>query len=266
MKGFFKGAYADAKRTLTSRTDQAMETDEKANGTAEPKPKTRKVKKQVRKGDLPLSSGTASLDQASKNAAAEKENSMFMEDKLVADTEDKKNELESYIYELRGKIDDQYSEFASDEEKAKLKEKLEQSEVTLVPLCPCPRSLADSFFQDWLYEEGEDATRGVYVAKMDEIRFVAGPIVGRYQDKIEAERQAILKAEEEKAAKKRAELEAKKKAEEEAKKAKEEKEGKKNAPPETAAANGTEKPDAEMKDAEEVQPDGVDEPMEDAKK
>ena len=105
-----------------------METDQ-ANGTAEPKPKVRKVKKQQKKGELPLSAGTASLDQATKDAAAEKEAQMFMEDKLVADTEDKKNELESYIYELRSKIDDQYSEFASDDEKTKLKEKLEQSEV-----------------------------------------------------------------------------------------------------------------------------------------
>ena len=136
LKGLFKDAYADAKRTflgnkpLTNPSKQAMDTTEdKANGTAEPKPKTRKVKKQVRKGDLPLSAGTASLDQATKDAAAEKESQMFMEDKLVADTEDKKNELESYIYELRGKIDDQYSEFASEDEKAKLKEKLEQSEV-----------------------------------------------------------------------------------------------------------------------------------------
>ncbi|KAL8756224.1 MAG: hypothetical protein Q9199_003074 [Rusavskia elegans] len=218
-------------------------TEDKANGTAEPKPKTRKIKKQVRKGDLPLSAGTASLDQASKDAAAEKESQMFMEDKLVADTEDKKNELESYIYELRGKIDDQYSEFASEEEKTKLKEKLEQAE-------------------EWLYDEGDDATRGVYVAKMDEIRFVAGPIVGRYQDKIEEERQAVLKAEEEKLAKKRAEQEAKKRAEEEAKKAKEEKEGKKAAPD---AAPPAAPADAEMKDAgDEVKPDGVDEPMEDA--
>lgn len=105
-----------------------MDTDP-PNGTAEPKPKTRKIKKQVRKGELPLSSGTASLDQATKDVAAEKEASMFMEDKLVADTEDKKNELESYIYELRGKIDGQYADFANDEEKAKLREKLEQSEV-----------------------------------------------------------------------------------------------------------------------------------------
>ena len=106
----------------------AMETDA-PNGSAEPKPKMRKIKKQVRKGDLPLSAGTASMDQASKEAAAEKENSMFMEDKLVADTEDKKNELEAFIYELRGKIDEQYAEFASDQEKEKVKQKLEASEV-----------------------------------------------------------------------------------------------------------------------------------------
>ena len=113
--------------------------------------------------------------------------------------------------------------------------------------------------QDWLYEEGEDATRGVYVAKMDEIRFVAGPIVGRYQDKIEEERQAVLKAEEEKMAKKRAEMEAKKKAEEEAKKAKEEKE----APKKTEQQADTDMKDA---DTEGVKPDGVEEPMEDVKK
>ncbi|KAL9136139.1 MAG: hypothetical protein Q9175_002655 [Cornicularia normoerica] len=228
-----EGEKKDADKKDEKKDGDVMDTDA-PNGTPEPKPKTRKIKKQVRKGELPLSSGTASLDQQTKDAAAEKEGAMFMEDKLVADTEDKKNELESYIYELRSKIDDQYSEFASDEEKSRLKEKLEQSE-------------------DWLYDEGEDATRGVYVAKMDEIRFIAGPIVGRHQDKVEEERQAVLKIEEEKAAKKRAETEARKKAEEEAKRAKEG--GKKEKDGEG---------DQEMKDAgdaqEAVKQEGVEEP------
>lgn len=224
------------------------------NGTAEPKPKTRKIKKQVRKGELPLSSGTSSLDQASKETAAEKENSMFMEDKLVADTEDKKNELETYIYELRAKIDDQYSEFANEEEKTKLKEKLEQSEVRYSQDWTMWKLTGH---QDWLYDEGEDATRSVYISKMDEIRFVAGPIVGRYMDKIEEERQAVQRAEEEKAAKKKAEKEAKKKAEEEAKKATE--------PKKAEGANGTNE-DTDMKDADVIQLDGVDESKEEAKK
>lgn len=156
--------------------------DEKKDGDAmdtDEKPKTRKVKKQVRKGDLPVSAGTASLDQQTKDKLSEQELSMISEDKLVADTEEKKNELETYIYEMRNKIDDQYSEFASDAEKTKLKEKLEAAE-------------------DWLYDEGEDTTKAIYVAKMDEIRAVAGPIVQRYFDKVEEERaaaQAILDAE-----------------------------------------------------------------------
>ncbi|KAJ5091688.1 Hsp70 chaperone Hsp88 [Penicillium alfredii] len=192
----------------------AMDTD--ANGEGQPK-KTRKVKKQVRKGDLPIATGTGGTDQAVKDTWHERETAMYMEDKLVAETDEKKNELEGSIYELRDKIDGVYSEFASDDEKEKLRAKLSATE-------------------DWLYEEGEDTTKSVYVAKMDDIRFIAGPIIQRYKEKVDAERQAVLKAEEEAAAKKRAEIEAKKKAEEEAKKAEE-------------AANKPAEGDAEMKDA-----------------
>jgi len=102
-----------------------METDKQ-----EAKPKTRKVKKQVRKGELPIVPGTQSLDTATKNSLMEKEASMVMEDKLVADTEEKKNELETYIYEMRNKLDDQYADFASEDEKTKLREKLDSSEVS----------------------------------------------------------------------------------------------------------------------------------------
>jgi len=119
----------EAKEQAEKKDGDAMDTD-LPNGSAEPKPKMRRTKKQVRKGDLPLSSGTASLDDATIAAATEKENAMVMEDKLVADTEDKKNELESYIYELRDKIDDQYANFASEDEKEKVKEKLDQIQVS----------------------------------------------------------------------------------------------------------------------------------------
>lgn len=78
---------------------------------------------------------------------------------------------------------------------------------------------------------------------MDDIKFSAGPVVGRYNEKMENERQARREAEEAAAAKKRAEEDARKKAEE--------------------AKKGTETPkteDAEMKDADTVKPDGVEEP------
>ncbi|KAF2684167.1 heat shock protein Hsp88 [Lentithecium fluviatile CBS 122367] len=200
---------------------QAMDVDSK-----EPKepPKMRKVKKQQRKGDLPLSAGTAALDQATKDAHMEKENQMIMEDKLVADTEHQKNDLESFIYELKEKIIDVYAEFASDEEKAKLQAKLETME-------------------DWLYDEGEDATKAQYISKRDEIRAIAGPIIQRYNDKVEEERQAVMKKQQEAHAAKQAEIERRKR-EEEAKK----------------QAEAPEQKDAEMTDAETAKPDEVEEP------
>lgn len=84
--------------------------------------------------------------------------------------------------------------------------------------------------QDWLYEDGEDTTKSVYVSKMDEIRFISGPIIQRHKDKVENERLA----KEEEVAKQFAENEAKRKAEEEAKKAEE---------------DAKTQADAEMKDA-----------------
>jgi heat shock protein 4 len=93
--------------------------------------------------------------------------------------------------------------------------------------------------QDWLYEEGEDTTKAVYTAKIEELRAVAGPIIQRYNDKLEEERQARLAKEEEEAAKRRAVLEAKRKAEEEAKKAAEPKDT------EMADADGPEVEDPE---------------------
>jgi len=147
--------------------NDAMDTDKKDD-----KPKTRKVKKQVRKGDLPIVAGTTSMDANTKSALAEKESSMVMEDKLVADTEEKKNELETYIYDMRNKLDEQFADLASDDEKDALRSKLTDTE-------------------DWLYEDGEDASKAVYISKMDEIRAMAGPISQRYFDKVEAERQAV---------------------------------------------------------------------------
>ncbi|KAI1398866.1 heat shock protein Hsp88 [Hypoxylon fuscum] len=203
----------DEKQDGDKKDPDAMDTDDKKDGD---KPKTKKVKKQVRKGDLPIVAGTTSLDEAARNSLAEKEASMLMEDKLVADTEEKKNELETYIYDMRNKLDDQYADFASEEEKDKLKARLTESE-------------------DWLYEDGEDATKAVYIAKMDEIRAMAGPITQRYFDKVEADRQALQ-------AKLDAEAAAKKATEEEARKA-------------TEGEKGEANKDEEMTDAEAAKPE-----------
>ncbi|KAF9730956.1 Heat shock protein hsp88, variant 2 [Paraphaeosphaeria minitans] len=204
-----------------TKNQQAMDVDSK-----EPKepPKMRKVKKQQRKGDLPISSGTATLDLSNKEMAQERENQMVMEDKLVQDTENQKNDLEAFIYELKDKILDVYAEFASDDEKARLNAKLEQIE-------------------DWLYDDGEDATKAQYVSKSEDIRSIAGPIIQRYRDKIQEEQASVRKKHEEQAAQKQAEIERQKR----------EAESKQQ-------ANAPEPKDAEMTDAETQKPDEVEEP------
>lgn len=168
----------------------AMDTDA-ADGEEKPK-KTRKVKKQVKKGELPVVSGTASIDEAVKTVWTERENQMFMEDKLVADTEDRKNALEEYIYEGRAKIDDLYAPFASEEEKTRVKKALNDAE-------------------DWLYNDGEDATKAVYVARMEELRSVLAPIAQRYFDKEEEKRQSYLAAKNEAETMRRAQADLQKK-------------------------------------------------------
>jgi heat shock 70kDa protein 4 len=75
---------------------------------------------------------------------------------------------------------------------------------------------------------------------MDEIRFVGGPIIQRYQDKVEADRQLILQAEEAKRAEAAAAAEA-------AKKAAAAEQEKKQQQQQPASAAGAE--DTEMKDA-----------------
>lgn len=90
------------------------------------------------------------------------------------------------------------------------------------------------FLQDWLYDEGDDTTKAVYVAKIDEIRSMAGPIVQRHFDKVEGER---IAEQERLAAKRQAEEEARKAAEAE------------------KAANAK---DEEMTDAEAPRPEGED--------
>jgi heat shock protein 4 len=78
---------------------------------------------------------------------------------------------------------------------------------------------------------------------MDDIRSIAGPIIQRYKDKIEEERQVVMKKQQEAHASKQAEIERKKR-EAEAKKQAEAPEGK----------------DTDMTDAETTKPDEVEEP------
>jgi heat shock protein 4 len=126
-------------------------------------PLTRKVKKAVKKGDLPVNSATSALDLSIINALKEKEMEMIASDKLVVDTEMAKNALEEYIYDTRSKISGAYSSYIDPKDKEKFTNDLNNAE-------------------NWLYDEGDETTKSVYQSKLGELQVIGGPIIQRYRE------------------------------------------------------------------------------------
>ncbi|KAF8940242.1 heat shock protein 70 family [Dissophora ornata] len=139
--------------------------EENANAEAEnpDAPLTRKVKKLVRKGDLPVVSATAALDRAIVNELKEREMDMIASDKLVVDTEMAKNTLEEYIYDTRSKVNGVYKDYINPSDKEKFVEDLNNAE-------------------NWLYDEGDETTKSVYAAKLAELQVVGNPVILRYRE------------------------------------------------------------------------------------
>ncbi|AJQ08191.1 AHL_G0003620.mRNA.1.CDS.1 [Saccharomyces cerevisiae] len=135
-------------------------------------PQFKEVTKTIKKDVLGMTAKTFALNPVELNDLIEKENELRNQDKLVAETEDRKNALEEYIYTLRAKLDDEYSDFASDAEKEKLKNMLATTE-------------------NWLYGDGDDSTKAKYIAKYEELASLGNIIRGRYLAKEEEKRQAL---------------------------------------------------------------------------
>jgi len=138
----------------------------------EPKTEKRMVKKLQRKDDLPIVSGIGLLDQSMIADLKEQEGKMYAADKLVADTEDRKNALEEFVYDTRSKLDERYSQFVQPQEKEQLLSMLGESE-------------------DWLYtEEGEDASKSAYVSRLETLQKAAAPVHFRWKEYDERPRAA----------------------------------------------------------------------------
>ncbi|KAG8837972.1 adenyl-nucleotide exchange factor sse1 [Serendipita sp. 400] len=160
----FEGAYYEE----IEEKEDPMEVDAK-EGEAAPK-----KKKIVKKKDVPVVTGYGSLDTSVLHRFREQEASMHAADKLVKDTEDRKNALEEYIYDMRGKLDDRYAAYVQAEEKEKLMGLMTKAE-------------------DWLYsDEGEDATKSAYTGQLDTLKTIGDPIAFRYTEHSELPRAASL--------------------------------------------------------------------------
>lgn len=121
-------------------------------------------KKKVKKTNIPVSElvygGMLPVDV---QKAVEKEFEMALQDRVMEETKDRKNAVEAYVYDMRNKLCDKYQDFVTDSERQLFTFKLQETE-------------------DWLYEDGEDETKGVYVAKLEELKKQGDPIEERYKE------------------------------------------------------------------------------------
>merc|ERR1719228_2638743 len=96
------------------------------------------------------------------NVLIEKENKLISQEKLEKERADAKNAVEEYVYGMREKIYDMYEKHITDDVREQFSALLTNTE-------------------DWLYEDGEDEAKSVYVDKLAELKKVGQPVVDRYQ-------------------------------------------------------------------------------------
>jgi heat shock protein 4 len=126
--------------------------------------KVEPLKKKVKKTTVPVSELVyGALGAAELEKAVEKEYEMALQDRVMEETKEKKNAVEAYVYDMRNKLYEKYSDFITSEDKEALISKLQEVE-------------------DWLYEDGEDETKGVYIAKLEELKKVGDPIEVRFKE------------------------------------------------------------------------------------
>ncbi|XP_066361911.1 heat shock 70 kDa protein 15-like [Miscanthus floridulus] len=154
---------ADTTEAAPAAENGAQDTEEKSV-PMETDAKVELSKKKVKKTTVPVHELIyGALAAADLQKAVEKEYEMSLQDRVMEETKEKKNAVEAYVYDMRNKLYDKYSEFVTPEDKEGLIAKLQEVE-------------------DWLYEDGEDETKGVYIAKLEELKKVGDPIEVRFKE------------------------------------------------------------------------------------
>uniref|UniRef100_A0A671PHW0 Heat shock 70 kDa protein 4-like n=1 Tax=Sinocyclocheilus anshuiensis TaxID=1608454 RepID=A0A671PHW0_9TELE len=144
---------------MTSTEDNKQE--EKKN---EQPPQAKKAKVKTKTVDLPIENSLNwQLAGEALNLFVENEGKMIMQDKLEKERNDAKNYVEEYVYEMRDKLQGVLENFVSEADRDSFSLKLEDTE-------------------NWLYEEGEDQQKQVYIDKLVELKKLGEPIQNRYTE------------------------------------------------------------------------------------
>ncbi|XP_058042267.1 heat shock protein 105 kDa [Ahaetulla prasina] len=127
-------------------------------------PDAKKPKIKVKNVELPIEANLVwQLGKDLLNMYIETEGKMIMQDKLEKERNDAKNAVEEYVYDFRDKLSGPYEKFVCEQDRQNF-------------------SMLLSEIEDWLYEEGEDQAKHVYMDKLTELKKFGTPIEIRYQE------------------------------------------------------------------------------------
>ncbi|KAL6053180.1 hypothetical protein STEG23_025356 [Scotinomys teguina] len=150
-------------KTTESEEMETSQAGSKDKKTDQP-PQAKKAKVKTSTVDLPIESQLLwQLDRDMLGLYTENEGKMIMQDKLEKERNDAKNAVEEYVYEMRDKLSGEYEKFVSEDDRNSFTLKLEDTE-------------------NWLYEDGEDQPKQVYVDKLAELKNLGQPIKTRFQE------------------------------------------------------------------------------------
>ncbi|KAG4920880.1 hypothetical protein AAZX31_18G095700 [Glycine max] len=122
------------------------------------------TRKDNRRLNVPVNENVyGGMTKAEISEAREKELQLAHQDRIVEQTKEKKNSLESYVYDMRSKLFHTYRSFASEQEKDDISRTLQETE-------------------EWLYEDGVDETEHAYSSKLEDLKKLVDPIENRYKD------------------------------------------------------------------------------------
>uniref|UniRef100_H3APY0 Heat shock 70 kDa protein 4 n=1 Tax=Latimeria chalumnae TaxID=7897 RepID=H3APY0_LATCH len=152
---------------------EEMETsqgDAKDDKKMDQPPQAKKAKVKTTTVDLPIESSLQwQVSRDMLNTFIENEGKMIMQDKLEKERNDAKNNVEEYVYEMRDKLFGIFEKFVNEDDRNSLSLKLEDTE-------------------NWLYEDGEDQLKQVYIDKLGELKKLGEPIQTRYRESEERPR------------------------------------------------------------------------------
>lgn len=175
-----KEEVVEAPKEVVPETAAAVDTEEKMDVSEEKEGEEKKAeekeepvapvseapkKKRFRKIDLQVTSVSPfGLSAAAITEANETELRMGQNDRILEETANQRNELESFIYELRNQLTGRLKAFLSDNESADLDAQLLTSE-------------------DWLYsDEGFESTKSIYAAKLKVLTDATAPAEFRLKE------------------------------------------------------------------------------------